>query len=897
MGSTSEAEIDAWLRQGGLVVTASERAARAVSAAYHRARRSEGLKAWAAPNIQDWNSFVRSAWAARSLDGKLVLNRVQEQSLWAAIAQADGRGATLLEGPRYRLADLAMEAHELLCSYAPRLLHAAARSGWQNDAAAFSRWLAEFEETCRRGNLLSAARLPIDLIGLLENPSTDASENSRKSLLLSGFDRLLPVQREVFDAWGSWREAALGEPATQIAFYEAHDDKVELAACASWCSHQLTRNPAARILVVTQNVAGLRGPIERAFLHHAATAHEFEFSLGVPLDRVPLPRAAFLLLRWLSNSLAEHELDWLFSTGLAAATADESGRLQAHMRTLRRRGLEQPEWTLEAFLQSAAGRSDKGGPSQQWIERMIAIRWQLAELARTPQTPLDWADRIPGLLQSLSFAAALPLASAEFQAVQRWQQALETTASLGFDGRRLEWKDFLSALARTLAETLFAPQSRDASIQIAGPAESAGLTADAVWFLGATEQAWPASGNTHPLLPLEVQRDAHMPHATPQLDWDLAEAITTRLLACAPEVYFSHARQTEGVEARPSRLITQVAGAPQPLPAEFIPTSHSSPATVSAEDFSRIPLPPGQIAGGAAVLTAQSQCPFKAFATARLGAQSWDAAEAGFTAKQRGQLLHLVLHSIWSGAPHGIRTHADLLSLADCEPWVAAHVQRVFQKEIRSGFSDRMPARYLELEQQRLTTLVTAWLEYESARVTFEVLETEAECVKDIAGLQLKLRLDRLDQLVDGSVLVIDYKTGDVKTKSWQLPRPEDVQLPLYARFALKDEQDLGGLAFAKVRPGELSFAGHIGAPVETLFADLKSTNALAKNPLTIEQLLDWHESIEQLAKDFLAGHAEVNPRDYPKTCERCGLQTLCRVDENRIAREGEDDEEGGADE
>ena len=107
MGSKSEAEIDAWLREGGLVITSSERSARAVSSRYHRARQSEGLKAWSAPNIQDWNSFVRSAWMDRSLNGKLILNRTQEQSLWADLAQADGRGATLLEEPRYRLAELA----------------------------------------------------------------------------------------------------------------------------------------------------------------------------------------------------------------------------------------------------------------------------------------------------------------------------------------------------------------------------------------------------------------------------------------------------------------------------------------------------------------------------------------------------------------------------------------------------------------------------------------------------------------------------------------------------------------------------------------------------------------------------------------------------------------------
>ena len=41
-----------------------------------------------------------------------------------------------------------------------------------------------------------------------------------------------------------------------------------------------------------------------------------------------------------------------------------------------------------------------------------------------------------------------------------------------------------------------------------------------------------------------------------------------------------------------------------------------------------------------------------------------------------------------------------------------------------------------------------------------------------------------------------------------------------------------------------------------------------------------WKEYIEQLAKEFVQGRAEVDPRDYPTTCERCGLQSVCRIQE-----------------
>ena len=877
----SEAEIDAWLRNGGPVVTASDRAARALAAAFHRARRAEGLLAWPAPKILDWKSFVRAAWEERTRDGRLLLNPTQEQSLWAEIAGADGRLATLLESPRHRLAALAMEAHELLCGYAPQFLRPSARAAWQQDAAAFSNWLAAFEQTCRSGNLLSPARLPLELIPLLEEDRL-----TRPPLLLAGFDSILPAQRAFFDAWGEWRKAAPNQPAAQIRFHQAPDSQAELDACVQWCKDQLAANPSARLLVVTQNAGNRpsRGQIERAFLKLTgpASAPLFEFSLGIPLSQVALPRAALLLLRWLSGPLAEYELDWLFSTGHAVASPQEASALQALMRALRRRGLEQPQWALADLIHA---RTSPNPLPPVWINRIADAQRRLAEHARRPQTPLDWIELIPRLLETSGWPGTRPLSSAEFQAVRRWQQTVETAGSLGFEVRRIPWADFLSALARTLDETLFAPESHDAPIQIAGPAESAGLTADAVWFLGATEDAWPSSGATHPLLPPDVQRQAGMPHATAQLDWKLAQAITTRLASSAPEVRFSYARQSEGVEARPSRLIAQLAGAAEELPAA---QPHPEPLAAPFEDASRIPFSHGKVQGGSSVLTSQSQCPFKAFATARLDAQGWEPAEAGLTASQRGQLLHAVLHAIWGGPPDGISSQDELQDLK-ARRAVEAHVRRVFQDELREGLRQRMPQRYLELEEQRLTGLVTDWLDYEATRLDFEVAETEADRTVNIAGLTIDLRLDRIDRLNDDSLLVIDYKSGDVTPKSWELPRPDDVQLPLYAGFALdREDEVLGGLAFAKVRPGHLEFTGHVGDPAATLFPGLKGSSALVKNALTAEQLIGWRESIEQLARDFLAGRAEVNPREYPTTCKRCGLQTLCRVEESEIRDESE---------
>jgi hypothetical protein len=165
------------------------------------------------------------------------------------------------------------------------------------------------------------------------------------------------------------------------------------------------------------------------------------------------------------------------------------------MRALRRRGLQRPQWTLNAFIQQRTGPDPLPFA---WVSRIVETQRRFADLARRPQAPLDWAELVP--LVAGDCRLARPTLSIDRRVPGR------PPFSPGRRSRRLArirwpphlWADFLSILARTLDETLFAPESQDAPIQIAGPAESAGLIADAVWFLGASEDAWPSAA---PLTP------------------------------------------------------------------------------------------------------------------------------------------------------------------------------------------------------------------------------------------------------------------------------------------------------------------------------------------------------------------------------------------------------------
>jgi ATP-dependent helicase/nuclease subunit B len=889
-----EGSLDEWLRDGGLVIASSDRAARAIQADYHRLRRAEGLSAWPAPQVVDWNTLVRAAWEERNSEGLLLLNATQEQAVWSGIIESDHQLATTLPPSIRRLASMAMEAHDLLCSYAPRLLRDEARAGWDQDAGAFSQWLSAFDLHRLSNRLISASRVPLELIATLRKQNSPCVP-----LRLAGFDRLLPVQRELFDTWGSWQ---LFEPkplTAKLHFHSIRDTQSELETCAHWCHHQLAANPGTRLLVITQDQSQRRGEIERAFLRFSPLSDKpsFEFSLGIPLTQIPFTRSALLILRWLQGTVDENDLDWLFASNFAGSPA-ESASLQACMRSLRGHDLQRPRWTLEAFLN--AERISSALP-REWTRRMIAAQRGLREAPHT-QSPTDWADKVPHVLATASWAGSLPQTSADFQAQRRWSQALDTAGSLGFDGRRISWPEFLAELEQAAEETLFAPQSVDAPIQIAGPAESAGLTADAIWFLGADEDSWPSVASTNPFIPLYAQREFEMPHASPADDWQFAAAITARLLASAPEVHFSFAQQKDDVESAPSRLVKQIAGPPQPVPVDVVPPAHDAAIAETIADLSTVAFASRELHGGAAVLSSQSQCPFKAFATARLAADGWDAAESGLSAKQRGKLLHDVLRSIWSGKPTGIKTHAELIGIKNLPAFVRSHVKTALQSGIPSHVREQMPSLYIDLEETRLVRLITEWLEFERFRLPFTVENTEAKRFVTIEGITMNLRPDRVDRLHDGTHLVIDYKTGSVDPKSWDLPRPEDIQLPLYKLYGLEPLQPSlfdsvsggparGGLVFARVRTGQTCFAGRVADAQATIRPDLNGNNALAKRKLTAAEEFAWKNKIEKLTRDFVRGRAEVDPRDYPKTCEYCGFQSICRIQEPKNQARFEENE------
>jgi ATP-dependent helicase/nuclease subunit B len=141
-----------------------------------------------------------------------------------------------------------------------------------------------------------------------------------------------------------------------------------------------------------------------------------------------------------------------------------------------------------------------------------------------------------------------------------------------------------------------------------------------------------------------------------------------------------------------------------------------------------------------------------------------------------------------------------------------------------------------------------------------------------ISGVQVKIRADRVDEIAGGRQIILDYKTGQLKSHGWEGARPDEPQLPLYC---VTDERPVAGAAFAIIRTGELRFRGLTAAGAA--LPDMKKM--YIDPPLPFEAQLDeWRRVLERLAADYRVGQAAVDPK--PGACDNCGLRALCRIRE-----------------
>ena len=447
----------------------------------------------------------------------------------------------------------------------------------------------------------------------------------------------------------------------------------------------------------------------------------------------------------------------------------------------------------------------------------------------------------------------------------------------------MTYQDALGQLRSLLSSERFQPETREASIQILGTNGAAGMQFDHLWIMNLHDNAWPGQEEPNAFIPIALQRDAGLPAASPGNLLVHASMLLKRLTSSSPEVVLSYPKMEKDQVYQPSALIRQyLSGTSPDIPVFKSYANHllDSKSIETFPDDQAQAIPEGvMVSGGTALFKDQVACPFRAFARHRLAAESLKSPDIGLDALERGSIAHAVVEQFWRET--GSLENLLQLTATQLEQVVDAVVKQTvkrYQQQLPFTFTDR----FTDIECNRLKLLLIELAELEKKRQAFTVSECELKHTFMINDIEINTRIDRVDQLKDGRLVVIDYKTGSIvpNASAWLGERPDEPQLPLYA---IKSEGDIAAVAFVKLRRGEVKFSGLSDG--EDVLPGIKSINGskLARESVKDwpDLLIQWQTMLDSLASDFRHGIARVDPKDKT-TCTWCDLHSFCRIYEKQ---------------
>jgi DNA helicase II / ATP-dependent DNA helicase PcrA len=232
--------------------------------------------------------------------------------------------------------------------------------------------------------------------------------------------------------------------------------------------------------------------------------------------------------------------------------------------------------------------------------------------------------------------------------------------------------------------------------------------------------------------------------------------------------------------------------------------------------------------------------------------REWRLSRQVHAAMQYGAAMHRVLLTYYESARLG-RTKGDEELL-----------QLFRDDEGMSGIQDEYQRRlYLNQGEEQLREFLVGT---RSAPAP-EVLHTEKWFDVQIAGTKVAGRIDRMDRAADGSINIVDYKTGKARS---QEDADESLQLSIYAIAASE------------------KWGYRVGA---LLFHNLDG-NVPVSSKRTEFQLAEARERVLAVARGIAAGNFKPKPDFY---CNFCAFRGLCPAREKQVpnlaSARGNDDE------
>jgi probable DNA repair protein len=840
------------LAEGATIVTPTPLLASVGLEQFNRWQIARGNEAWERPQIYSLDAWMTACWEQARFAVKnapSLLSLSQERELWRQIIEQDRPDLFDVRG----MASIAQRSAQVLAEYQI----ATEGDAWSEnpDAEKFLGWHQTLQQRLKAENWITRS----DLWRLLPDRIDKIAVTFAVLASLSpGLQRL--GQRHVRIT-----------PSVQPTL-----------ACASWfedISQELEHNARAiRYLLETDKARSI-GVMVCDFTSHAreltrvlqevlypgadyprsGEADHIHIQSG-PWSAHPVISHALLLLELAQPRIHHASVGAILrSPFIEGAAKERSARALAD--SFIRRARE-----LDFSLTDIEKASDRCPILNKILYRLRKITANMRPIMRPP----DWSATFSDILEAAKWPAVENITEAEQRSVDQWNRALSELAALGLVSPGMT----LNQAQAHLRAILSRPSELGdwgSPIQILDANSAEGMEFDHTFVVNASEDAWPSPISASPLIPYKLQRLHKVPGSRP-------ESVAEERLRKSRS-FFTSARNVQvsftGSLAPSLRSYVQMSSGDANLWCGRVASQSYSAVDMDTKVDNQAPVlaPSEKTVGGSGILKSQSLCPFKAFAEYRLKARGDDDACFGFDALERGKFAHKTLEFVWQT----LQNQSRLKSLSPQE--LDALVQESVEKAVQDDGSGPIRSLTSEAERERLMGVVSNWLVVEKERPEpFTVEKVEHTLAVELSGLKLELRADRIDRLKNGSLVLIDYKTGAQTKTKLENNRPQEPQLLVYAAAVA---EPVDGLYFAELRNVGVRAVGH---------ARKKHFNSqgVKDHPRDWDKFVeDSRETVHRLASEFLQGKADVDPQKV--ACEYCKVKPICRIGSAAILEESEE--------
>ncbi len=874
------------------VITVNSRLSRWLLLNFHQTQKDQGKVIWDTPKViplTAWLNQVRNdSWPERP-----ILSKVQAIKLWESIIQKDPE-TPHQEWLRLRgIAEEASKAYSLIQNY--RIPINLLDSHFASlEVLSFLRWTRVYEAQLE---LLNACA-PECLLELVRSGIEAKRVSIPKAFVFAGFDEIFPQLEELLKTLsGLGSKVSFYPDKPELKFehpdtltfsenthlYSFPDPQQEVIQCARWIRKVF--QPGKTVGVVVSDLNQYLDIIMKEFSAElkpdsvfpwSGQDMPFNISLGTSLGQQPLVSTALQFLKADTSPLPLILLGNIFNTPLIQESHNEETERLKILKRFKRNKQIQVSWQelsgniLETRCPQLSG---------------IFNHWKQFCQNTDKSLPSEWARTIHNFLRDIGWPGKdCPNSESLYQIQESFKENLDSLSSLDQIMGKLSRSEAVRILEQSIEDTVFQVKSRETPIQVVGLLESAGMEFDHLWVMGCHSEALPAIPSPSPFIPVEMQKRFQLPHSNSHRELQFAVQIVHRLTKASPQIIFSYPEQDQTTELQASSLLKKLSPVDlnNPLSHRFQDQFPPENLLIELEESGTIPLDAhvleNPFPGGYSILKDQSDCPFRAFAKYRLRVPDPTIPELDFESAERGTLIHKIMEYFWER----VKSKSGLLELKNSgrvKETVKSCIDLAL-KENSSGMLPKQPG-FMGLERSTLITRIMNWLDVEENQPDFTVVHMEKREILEIGNLKLVTRADRLDQRVNGEWVLIDYKTGNIRTTDWFSDPLQETQLPLYA---------------IKLNPVEVVVALLNQEKLEwkkVFHADMKSKKMKGsqEKELDFSNTLDyWTVQLNQLADNFVRGELKINPYK-PYTCRYCHIKPLCRINEIEPEIEDEDPE------